>query len=543
MAHGLWGSLIILIVSFVLIGIAQDTTPIVPTGVGGGGDMFTASNNVTKVGTTQTVAGAFFLVTNGNAGYQGAAIHLNAALPGGLDDRGSAIIMIATNGVGTNYIGTINIGGSAQHIMRDYGSPGAPTHYRWIFPNLEVLPDGTSSSKVTVSPGGREFIVLGGASSDAELYVSTNLLIFGVESSDSMTWNTISIAIPNGIDIGSGQLQIPATGVITNTGPGITTLNTLRGSNIIATSTLNLTNLVNGSDVFLDAGLGTFLTSPGGSSITLISSNNTLFSIGVRAGGGGAIRDKNTSFVLIWDAPAAASTMRIAEDFGKISVGANAGNEFFVHGNTSANSEFYVSTNLIIAGDESSDSWTWNLISQSIPNGFDIGSGYWQGKVGSFLTNIGPGILTRGDLKADSLVHSTNSVVPYWIKFGIHFTNLNAASVTNTFIFYNLPASNVVHGFVLRPTASWLGTNGLGNVTMSIGFTNIGQRVRYSEPFSVTNPITSTYALSSQRFLLEDFSSSTPIAAILVSGNTTNLNALTNGFVDIYGQFSRLPVP
>lgn len=65
-----------------------------------------------------------------------------------------------------------------------------------------------------------------------KLTLDTTAWTVGDSSSFNQTWNGIAIAIPNGINIGSGQLQIPSSGTLTNSS-SFTTLNTTTTSNLV----------------------------------------------------------------------------------------------------------------------------------------------------------------------------------------------------------------------------------------------------------------------------------------------------------------------
>lgn len=69
-------------------------------------------------------------------------------------------------------------------------------------------------------------------------------LNIGTDTSLATTWNGTTIAIPNGLNIGSGQLNIPSSGTVTNSS-SLTVINTLACSNFTSTvgRTLSVTNL------------------------------------------------------------------------------------------------------------------------------------------------------------------------------------------------------------------------------------------------------------------------------------------------------------
>ena len=126
---------------------------------------------------------------------------------------------------------------------------------------------------------------------------------------------------------------------------------------------------------------------------------------------------------------------------------------------------------------------------------------------------------------------------PLLQKYTIPYTTYSAmgAVAAGTATAFSLTASDVIHGVLLKHTASFAGTS-ISAAKITVGIP--GSPDRYVADFDVFQTV-SAGAVSLNRLFECEFSATSLIVSISLTGG--NLSALNAGSIDIYVQKSKLP--
>ena len=127
--------------------------------------------------------------------------------------------------------------------------------------------------------------------------------------------------------------------------------------------------------------------------------------------------------------------------------------------------------------------------------------------------------------------------VTAWQSYTVSYTQLAAAALTNSITLVSLPAKTLIHGVVIKHSASFTG-GAIASYQVSVGIS--GAPAKFASLFSVFQAPGDTVAQVSSGPDLENFGSATNILLSAVSTGA-NLNAATAGSVTVWLLTSVLP--
>lgn len=130
--------------------------------------------------------------------------------------------------------------------------------------------------------------------------------------------------------------------------------------------------------------------------------------------------------------------------------------------------------------------------------------------------------------------------MPFWTKYTVLHEALQTNGLTNNITLFSLAAKTMIHKIVMKQTTLFTGGT-IATYTLSIGIT--GNLAKYIAAYDVKAAVGDTvFGVSSTSInsTLEAFASAVDIKLAAIS-TVGNLNASTQGAVDIYVQTSKLP--
>lgn len=127
---------------------------------------------------------------------------------------------------------------------------------------------------------------------------------------------------------------------------------------------------------------------------------------------------------------------------------------------------------------------------------------------------------------------------PSWIKITKTYSDLAAASTTNNIEVYSLPASSVIHNVVVKHTVAFAG-GGISAYTVSVGITSTLDK--YALAFNVFQAVAATTLALALLPGMENIGGSATSIRLAATSTSANLNAATQGSVDVWLLVSTLP--
>jgi hypothetical protein len=124
-----------------------------------------------------------------------------------------------------------------------------------------------------------------------------------------------------------------------------------------------------------------------------------------------------------------------------------------------------------------------------------------------------------------------------WTKHTVTFSDLAAASTTNSITLFAANAKTVITGVIIKHSASFTGGS-LASYTVSVG--QSGSNAQFASAFDVFQAASNTAFQSSDEQQITDFASTINVT-VTATSTGGNLNAATQGSVDIWVLSGTLP--